>query len=435
MFIALLLMAAPLFVIQPTAHAAQITARSLTVEADTMGGSAPSDSSIPGVTAGGLVKHNYSLSVPAGSTLGSIRFQYCTTAANSTATPTCVAPTGLNTDSATITGQTGVTGWVTKTNDPGADTNEFYIAESAPVVGIPDNDPVGTNTMMTFQFSGVVPPFNTNETFFVRITTYAAIDGTTTPVDSGVVAASTATPIVINGTMPESLVFCTGRTVPVITATTVPDCANATAGTIGFDKLFSPTDTAATTSQMAASTNATSGYVITVNGATLTSGSNTIAGMNGAAGAPVASTRGTAQFGLNLVANTTAVASGFGVNALDLTPDPNSCQTTPTNSGCAAWLATDNYADTGNITTASDGTAYRGQPLTGYRTVDQFRFVTGESIANSLEDDADPSTVGTSAQGGTDGQIYTVSYIANVPGNLPAGTYSTTLTYICTPTF
>lgn len=157
--------------------------------------------------------------------------------------------------------------------------------------------------------------------------------------------------------------------------------------------------------------------------------------MVGAAGAPVASTRGIAQFGLNLVANTTTVASGFGANALDITPDPNSCQTTPANAGCAAWLATDNYADSGNIAIASDGTGFRGQPLLGYRTQDQFRFETGNAVANSLEDDADPSTVGNSAQGGTDGQIYTVSYIANVPGNLPAGTYTTTLTYICTPTF
>lgn len=434
MVIALVLMATPLFLASQTAHAAQITERKLIVEADTMGGSAPSDDSIPGVTTGGLVKHNFSLTVPANTDLGSIRFQYCTTAANSTATPTCVAPTGLDTDSATITNQSGATGFVSKTNDPGADTNEFYIARASASTLV-DNHPTDTATIMTFQFSGVIPPFNTNETFFVRITTYQGLDGATSPVDAGVVAASTATPIVVTGTMPESLVFCTGRTVPVIPSTTVPDCANATAGTIGFDKLFSPTDTAATTSQMAASTNATFGYVITVNGATLTSGSNTIAGMVGGAGAPVASTRGTAQFGLNLVANTTTVADGFGVDALDLTPDPNSCQTTPANAGCAAWLATDDYADTANITTASDGTSYRGQPLTGYRTVDQFRFVTGESVANSLEDDADPGTVGTSAQGGTDGQRFTVSYIANVPGNLPAGTYTTTLTYICTPTF
>ena len=32
-------------------------------------------------------------------------------------------------------------------------------------------------------------------------------------------------------------------------------------------------------------------------------------------------------------------------------------------------------------------------------------------------------------------QVYTASYIVNVAGNTYAGTYTTTLTYICTPTF
>lgn len=425
LFAALILVATPFILAAPTAYAAQLTSRSLTLVADTTGGSAPYD------TAGDLVKHTFKFSSPAvGTNLGSVRFQYCTTAANSVANPTCVAPAGLDTTGVTRISEAGATGFNT-TNSVSA--NEYWIGRTA--AALTDNDPNGTNTIITLGFSGIIPPTATNTTFYVRMTTYQANDGATSPVDSGVVAASTATPIEITGTMPESLVFCTGRTVPVITATTVPDCANSTAGTIGFDKLFSPTDTAAATSQMAASTNATYGYVITVNGSTLTSGLNTISGMVGGAGAAVASTRGIAQFGLNLVANTTTVASGFGANALDVTADPNSCQTTPANAGCAAWLATDNYADSANIAVASNGTAFRGQPLLGYRTVDQFRFLTGDAVANSLEDDADASTVGNSAQGGTDGQIFTVSYIANVPGNLPAGTYSTTLTYICTPTF
>lgn len=423
--VAMLLMATPLVTTFQTANAAQLTTRSLTLVADTVGGSAPYGAP------GNLVKHHFTFSSPAvGTDLGSMRFQYCTTAANSAASPTCVAPAGLDVTAVTLDSSSGATGWTTTTDDA---PNNFWIGRTA--AALVDNDPNGTNTIITANFSGIVPPSATNTTFYVRITTYQGNDGATTPVDSGVVAASTATPIVVSGTMPESLVFCTGRTVPVIASTTVPDCANATAGTIGFDKLFSPTDTAAATSQMAASTNATYGYVVTVNGNTLMSGTNAITGMVGAAGAPVASTRGTAQFGMNLVANTTTVASGFGANALDRTVDPNSCQTTPANAGCAAWLATDNYADPAVISPLSTGTAYRGQPLTGYRTVDQFRFQTGDSVANSLEDDGDAATIGSSAQGGTDGQIYTVSYIANVPGNLPAGTYTTTLTYICTPTF
>ena len=64
-----------------------------------------------------------------------------------------------------------------------------------------------------------------------------------------------------------------------------------------------------------------------------------------------------------------------------------------------------------------------------YNTVDSFSFNSGATVANSENGNA--PGVGSP----TNAQIFTVSYIVNVPGNQPAGTYSTTLTYICTPTF
>ena len=94
--------------------------------------------------------------------------------------------------------------------------------------------------------------------------------------------------------MPESLVFCTGATIS--TTGGVPDCTTATAGSVNFNQLFSPTDTATATSQMVASTNAGAGYAITVNGSTLMSGTNQINGIVTAA----MGIRGTSQFGLNL---------------------------------------------------------------------------------------------------------------------------------------
>jgi hypothetical protein len=65
-------------------------------------------------------------------------------------------------------------------------------------------------------------------------------------------------------------------------------------------------------------------------------------------------------------------------------------------------------------------------PTSGYASVDHFRFVPGESVANS----ANGGTAGP-----TNAQIYTVSYIVNVAGNQPSGTYTATLTYICTGYF
>lgn len=73
----------------------------------------------------------------------------------------------------------------------------------------------------------------------------------------------------------------------------------------------------------------------------------------------------------------------------------------------------------------ANGTNFKGQAATGYSTIDSFKFASGDVVANSANGGA----------GGTDAQIFTASYIANVPGSQPAGTYTTTLTYICTPTF
>jgi hypothetical protein len=77
------------------------------------------------------------------------------------------------------------------------------------------------------------------------------------------------------------------------------------------------------------------------------------------------------------------------------------------------------------VAPAANGTNYKGQATTGYNTVDNFKFTTATAVADSANGGA----------GGSDAQIFTVTYIVNVPGSQPAGTYTTTLTYICTPTF
>lgn len=343
-----------------SADAAQITNRSLTLEAGaTDGGSKP----------GGVVKHLFAFTLPTTGNVGSILFQYCTTAAGA-----CTVPTGLVTTGSTLSAQTGATGFTIVNTTNGAP----YITRAAASITGP--------LAVTYELSSVTNPTTTNYTFYVRISSYASIDTTGSSTDTGNVAASTATPIVLSGTMPESLVFCTGITVG--TTGGVPDCATAGPGNVAFDRLFSPTDTAIATSQMAASTNAGSGYAITINGPTLTSGANTIPAMAAAA----AGLRGTGQFGMNLKLNT---------------------------------VSTSTPAVGTEVAPAANGTNYRGEALVGYNTADTFKFVSGNSIADS----------GNGGLGGTDAQIFTTSYIVNVSGSQPAGTYTTTLTYICTPTF
>jgi hypothetical protein len=340
--------------------AAQITSRSLTLQAGgSAGGSQP----------GGVVNHLFSFTTGTTANIGSIQFLYCTTAGG-----TCTTPTGLTTTAATMGTQTGATGFTLVNTTNGAP----YITRTAANIS--------SGTALAYQLLSVTNPTTTNQTFYVRITTFTSINATTGTTDSGNVAASTATQIALTGTMPESLVFCAGGAVN--TTSGVPDCSTATSGAVNFNQLFSPTDTATALSQMAASTNAGSGYAITVNGPTLTSGSNTVTAM----GTSTTGVRGVSQFGLNLKSNTTA---------------------------------TSNPAVGTEVAPSANGTNYRGQAITGYNTADNFKFGTGDSVANSASGGA----------GGTDAQIFTVSYIVNVPGSQPAGTYTTTLTYICTPTF
>jgi hypothetical protein len=283
-------------------------------------------------------------------------------------------PTGLVTTSATLGTETGATGFSMVNTTNGSP----YLTRTA--ANIP------ASTALSYQLQTITNPTAANTAFFVRISTFASTDTTGAPTDTGTVAASTANEIVLTGTMPESLIFCTGGTVS--TTAGIPDCSTATSGAINFNQLFSPTDTATATSQMAASTNATNGYSITVAGPTLTSGSNTIPAMASTA----AGVRGTSQFGINLKANTTATStSAIGS---EVAPVPNA-------------------------------TSLRGQAATGYDTVDQFKFVSGDSVANSANGGAGP----------TNAQIYTASYIVNVAGSQTAGTYVTTLTYVCTATF
>lgn len=345
-----------------TANAAQITSRSLKLVAGPVDGA---------TKASGVVKHEFTFTVPTGGNVGSIKFTYCTIASG-----TCTMPLGLVTTGATLDFEQNVTGWTVNNSTNGAP----YVTRAAANVA--------AGTSATIRLANVTNPSADNTSFFVRIATYASTDTTGTAIDNGTVTASTATLIQLTGIMPESIIFCTGETITKTAG--IPDCSTAGDGQVSFDQLFSPSDTATATSQLAASTNAGSGYVITVNGGTLTSGSNTIPAITAASGA--SGIRGTGQFGMNLVANTTATST---------------------------------IAKGANIDSPSNGTDLRGKPLTGYNTADAFKFVSGDPIADSSNGGAGP----------TNSQIYTATYMVNVAGNQLAGTYTTTLTYICTPTF
>ncbi len=225
--------------------------------------------------------------------------------------------------------------------------------------------PTGSQTVV---FNNVQNPTTANQTFFGRMTTYSDA-AYATPVDTGAVAASTSQDITLTGTVDETLVFETG---------TSGTCGSLTGGSVPFGT-FSSGSTSSGTSLMCASTNGASGYAITINGSTMTctscSGSPTIAAL----ASQTASTTNTAQFGANLRNNATP----------DVGADPSG-------SGTGTYEAE-------------------------YGTADQYRFVTGDSVA--------------AASAATDSNLFTVSYIVNIPGSQAAGVYTSTMTFIATATF
>jgi hypothetical protein len=139
--------------------------------------------------------------------------------------------------------------------------------------------------------------------------------------------------------------------------------------------ILTTSTTGSGTSTMSAATNASSGYSITVSGSTLTSGANTITAL----ASPTASSVNNKQFGINLVANTTPAVGS-------------------------------NVSGSGSATAAA-----------GYNTADLFKFVSGDTVA--------------SASAPTNSNTFTTSYIANIDGVTPPGSYQTVLTYVATANF
>lgn len=243
-----------------------VLAAGLTERSDTM------STSQAGVTASHVVGFRTATTA----SIGSIKFEFCTTA-----TGACTTPTGLVSTGATLAAESGATGFSMVNATNGAP----YITRVA--ANLPASTPV------SYTLGNVTNPAAANQTFYVRITTHTGTDGSTGATDTGTVAVSTAQPIQLTGVTPEILIFCVG-----VTITT--DCTTVSGNLIDFGD-FDPLTTKFATSVMQATTNAANGYTITVNGTTLASGANTIPAL--AAQAP--SFTGISQFGLNLRANTT----------------------------------------------------------------------------------------------------------------------------------
>jgi hypothetical protein len=302
--------------------------------------------------AGVMSSHVVSATTATAASVGSIKFEFCTAA-----TGACTVPGGVVTTSASLASQSGATGFTIVNGVNGAP----YLTRAAVALG--------SGVPVSYQLNSITNPSAINQTFYVRMTTYTGSDGATGPVDTGTIAASTAQPVQLTGVTPEILVFCVGTAI-------VSDCSTVSGNTLDFGD-FDPLVTRSGTSVMQAQTNAANGYAITVNGTTLASGSNTITALT----SQTASATSTAQFGLNLRANT---VPGVGAD--------------PVGGAGAIGGASGNYG-----------------------TANQYRFNSGDVVA--------------SAPAPTNANTFTSSYIVNIGGNQAAGVYTATMTYICTASF
>lgn len=148
-------------------------------------------------------------------------------------------------------------------------------------------------------------------------------------------------------------------------------------GTVSFDP-FSSSAAATGTSTFSVSNYTSYGYVVQIAGNAPTNGANSIDAMSSTG----SSSPGTEQFGINLVANT--APTSFGANP-------------------------------------AYGMFASGAAAANYGTANQYRYVSGETIASAGE-----------SSGVT---TYTISYIINVGNLTPAGQYTSNQTLIVTGTY
>lgn len=299
--LALLLMVAPVFVVQRPVGAADLANRSIAIST---------------ATAGSVAQYTYQFDVPTAGVVGSMAFEYCSNSPLSIVA--CTAPAGLDVTSASLSTQTGNAGFSIDAGNSSA--NKTVLTRAAA--------PVNTTTS-TYAFTNVLNPSAPNQTVFVRIATYASIDGSGAFTDYGAVAFSTVPRLSVDAYVPPYITFCLGVTVSV-------DCSSVNGARVSFGELQKESTVTGST-QFSGATNDYFGLTVFVNGQTLTAGNVAITPL----ATNSASVVGQSQFGLNLRANT---VPAVGV-------DPQGIGTTA--------------------------------PLPAYSVPNSYRFVNGEAVALS----------------------------------------------------
>lgn len=222
--------------------------------------------------------YDFEFDIPTSAVIGSIEFEYCSNSPDFYTS--CIPPAGLDASAAVLLSQFGNTGFSIDTANSNASR---IVLTRTPAAG----------SMVTsgYTFDNIINPSSAGPSTFVRISTYASVDGTGPSSDRGAVAFSIQNIFNVGAFVPPFLRLCVGITV-------APDCSEMNGSSIDLGTLSS-TQARFAQSQFATATNDPTGYVVFALGNTMTSGNNTIPAMpNQAASLP-----GTGQFGINLRAN------------------------------------------------------------------------------------------------------------------------------------
>jgi hypothetical protein len=305
----------------------------------------------PGVTTDLKISFTYATPDP----IGSIEVLFCLSPIPD---DPCTKPIGLDASNVTLESQAGETGY----------TISFRSANRIVLTRTPS---VTSSTPSSYRFDGFINPTNNQRSYAARLSTHLSTDASDPPpyVNLGSVLQQTTNGVDLATQVPPILIFCLGGQVS-LDCTTTDDNYYTDMGNL------SSTQTLTASSQMAAATNATGGFVITANGPTMQAGTNVINSLS----TPQPSVKGTSQFGINLRANDDPEVGGD-----------------------------------------SDGSWANASPSPDYDIPNHFKYIDGDTIASS---------VGVNLQ-----HRFTVSYIVNASESLRPGVYTTSLTYICSGRF
>lgn len=280
--LALLILVVPVLAFSPNfAKAAELQDRSITI-----GTSVPS----------AVTTHRFDFTIGTAASLGSIQLEYCTNTAF-IGSP-CTVPPGFDASAAVISAEAGEVGF---SIHPSSTSNNIILTR-APAMSVAG--PV------SYTFSNVTNP-STNQSVFVRLSTYATTDATGPLTDNGAVVFVITSGLGIGGFVPPYLAFCAAITVG-------PQCSSVNGSYNDFGN-FAVTQTKTTTTQFSGATNDPAGYNVFVLGTTMTAGTHTIT----ANSSPSPSTIGSSQFGINLRDNSSPNIGNnpTGVGTLLPTPD------------------------------------------------------------------------------------------------------------------